>query len=161
MQRALEGRRIALLGSGPDAMEIRKELIAAGAIVDELSSGGDDDRWQGARYAAMVLAGSSGVQGESRARAAQLVREMMVSEKPVGAFGVDAEALRLDESLLAVRGSGDARAFAGDVVREFSEALEEHALDEMSDQSFPASDPPSVNPGTAARVDPDGEASRQ
>jgi len=43
-------------------------------------------------------------------------------------------------------------------VAEFSDLLEEHALDEMSDLSFPASDPPagtpaSVGTGSDRKVD--------
>ena len=156
MQQGLEGRRIALFGDEGDALtEIRKELIASGALVQELSSEGDEQEWHGGKYAALVLVGpATGRQAES-GKVAQLVREFMVSEKPVAAFGVDANAFQLDESLLAVKGSGDARAFASDVVREFSEGLEEHDLDEMSDQSFPASDPPAVNPGSAGPVSPE------
>lgn len=159
MQQGLEGRRIALFGDEGDALtEIRKELIASGALVQELSSEGDEQEWHGGKYAGLVLVGPAAERQSEHAKVAQLVREFMVSEKPVAAFGIDAGALELDETLLAVRGGGDARAFAADVVREFAERLEEHDLDEMSDQSFPASDPPSVNPGTAGHVSPEPDA---
>lgn len=156
MQHGLEGRRVALFGEAGDALaEIRKELIAAGALVQELTSGGDEQEWHGGKYAALVLVGPAASRREEHGKVAQLVREFMVSEKPVAAFGVEPGAFQLDESLLAVRGEGDARAFAADVVREFSERLEEHDLDEMSDQSFPASDPPAVNAGVAGHVSPE------
>lgn len=159
MQQGLEGRRIAVFGEAGDAMtEIRKELVASGALVNELSAGGDEQEWHGAKYAGLVLVGAARERQSEHAKVAQLVREFMVSEKPVAAFGADAGALQLDESLLAAAGSGDARAFASDVVREFSKRLEEHDLDDMSDQSFPASDPPSVNPGAAGHVSPEPDS---
>ena len=40
---------------------------------------------------------------------------------------------------------------------ETADRLEEAAVDEMSDLSFPASDPPSVSPGIAGRAYRDGE----
>lgn len=156
MQHGLEGRRIALFGDEGDALtEIRKELIASGALVQELSSEGDEQEWHGGKYAGLVLVGPAAGRQSEHAKVAQLVREFMVSEKPVAAFGIDAGAFQLDETLLAVKGGGDARAFAADVVREFAECLEEHDLDDMSDQSFPASDPPAVNPGSAGPVSPE------
>ena len=151
MQRGLEGRRIALYGEpGADTAEVRKELIAAGAEISELpGEGGSDDRWHSGMYAALVLVGRAGPGAEADDKIQQLIREFMVSEKPVAAFDPDVEALQLDESLLAVRGRDDARAFAREVASVLGERLEEEAVDTMSDLSFPASDPPSVSPGTA------------
>ena len=161
MPRGLEGRRIALFAEpGSDAAEIRKELIAAGAEVNELpgDSGGSDDKWHSGMYAALVVVGDADAKTELHPNIAQMIREFLVSEKPVATFQANAEALQLDESLVAVRGSGDARAFARDVVSTFGERLEEEAVDEMSDLSFPASDPPSISPGTAGPAPSEGDA---
>ncbi len=159
MQRGLEGRRIALFAEpGSDTAEIRKELVAAGAEINDLPDGGSDDRWHSGMYAALVVVGDSDQATEHHPKIAQMIREFLVSEKPVAAFQANAEALELDESLLAVRGSGDARAFAREVVSVLGERLDERAVDEMSDQSFPASDPPAVNPGTASHAGRDGDA---
>ena len=160
MQRGLEGRRIALYGEpGADTAEVRKELIAAGAEISELpGEGGSDDKWHSGMYAALVLVGRAGPGAEPDEKIQQLIREFMVSEKPVAAFDPDVEALQLDESLLAVRGRDDARAFAREVASVLGERLEEDAVDTMSDLSFPASDPPSVSPGTAGPGAPDQDA---
>ena len=159
MQKGLEGRRIAVFAADSDAAaEIRKELTAAGAIVSDLpASGGDDTLWHGGLYAGLVLVGGDDAR-EPDDRLRQLVREFMVSEKPVAAFAVDVEAFQLDESLLAAQGWEDPRGFAQEVVAEFSELLEEHAVDEMSDLSFPASDPPAVSPGIPGHISPDRDA---
>ncbi len=159
MQRGLEGRRIALFAAqSPDTAEIRKELIAAGAEISELPGEGSDDRWHSGMYAALVVVAHPDGKIERHPKLAQMIREFLVSEKPVATFQADAETLQLDESLLAVAGSGDARAFAEEVVAVLSSHLEEQAVDEMSDQSFPASDPPAVNPGSARPTAPDQDA---
>lgn len=56
--------------------------------------------------------------------------------------------LHADGTLITAEGSANLSDFAGRVVAEFSDSLEEHAVDEMSDLSFPASDPPAITPGT-------------
>jgi hypothetical protein len=56
--------------------------------------------------------------------------------------------LHADGCLLSATGKGDAEAFATEVVRSFARLLEEREADEMSEQSFPASDPPSTSPAS-------------
>lgn len=51
--------------------------------------------------------------------------------------------------------TADVGAFAARVVHEFSDLLEEHQLDEMSDMSFPASDPPATSPAAIGPRNPD------
>jgi len=56
--------------------------------------------------------------------------------------------IHADGSLITAQGSANLSDFAGRVVAEFTDLLEEHALDEMSDLSFPASDPPASTPAS-------------
>jgi protease I len=56
-----------------------------------------------------------------------------------------------DGSLITAQGSANLSDFAGRIVGEFSDSLEEHALDEMSDLSFPASDPPAITPASLGK----------
>jgi len=72
-----------------------------------------------------------------------------------GAELVD-EPIHADGSLISAGGSADLAEFAKRSVAEFSDRLEELALDEMSDQSFPASDPPAITPASIGGVAPDG-----
>ena len=55
---------------------------------------------------------------------------------------VASETILVDEALLTACEGTDAAEFGRRVVGEFSRRLEEAQVDEMSDQSFPASDPP-------------------
>jgi putative intracellular protease/amidase len=68
-----------------------------------------------------------------------------------------AEPLAVDGSLVTATGA-DVDAFASRVVQEFSRCLEEHEVDGMSEQSFPASDPPSTTPGSVGHVAPDRDS---
>lgn len=161
MQRGLNGRRIAVFDASKSrARDVVPALEGAGALVHQLQQGDPDEHWHGGRYAALIVIGAAGARGrdfQAEPRLVQLVREFLVSDKPVAALDVPLESIQADETLLAVRGSGDASAFAGQVVREFSTRLEEHDLDEMSEMSFPASDPPALNPGTAGHAKPQQE----
>ena len=174
MQRGLVGRRIALLGAdGGAGAPVREALEAAGATVDALGpASGSGEHWHGGRYAALVVLGCEPPIAE---RAAQLIREFLVVEKPVAAHGDGIRVLRdsgalesrrvagpsgagegaglvTDENLTTATGGMSGEDFASALVRSFGQRLEEHALDEMSDQSFPASDPPSVTPSALGAV---------
>lgn len=160
MQRGLEGRRIALYcGEGAEGVDvIAGALERAGAQVHRLSREDPDEAWHGGMYAALVLLGGSSESIGANPRLVQLVREFMVSDKPVAAMGVPLDAIQVDESLLAVRGAGDPEPFARDVVTELATRLEEHDVDAMSELSFPASDPPSTSPTATGPVAPDRES---
>lgn len=184
MQPGLRGRRIALAagsaGKDDRSAVVRRTLEQAGALVHPLGGeGGAPDDWHGAKYAALVLLGQD---RDRDPRVLQLAREMILSDKPVAAWGgavgivLDAgaaagrkvaagddlapslreagaemtpEAICADASLITARPDADIAAFAERVTREFAEQLEEHELDEGSDLSFPASDPPAHSPGTS------------
>lgn len=74
-----------------------------------------------------------------------------------GGTGVE-DSVYADGSLITARGSTDVEEFASRVVREFSNHLEERELDEMSESSFPASDPPATTPATTGHVTPDRDS---
>ncbi|MEX2153037.1 MAG: DJ-1/PfpI family protein [Gemmatimonadaceae bacterium] len=69
-------------------------------------------------------------------------------------------AMTADGSLITALGSTAVEEFATRVVREFSNQLEEREVDEMSEASFPASDPPATTPSSLGPVstDPDSGA---
>jgi len=56
--------------------------------------------------------------------------------------------IETDEALVTASSSVDPAEFARAVVQAFSDRLDDRAVDEMSDLSFPASDPPAVTPST-------------
>ena len=155
MQRGLDGRRIALLAAAP-ADAIRDALAGAGALVEALPPGSTAEgaAWHAGRYAALVIAdGSRG--GDPRA--AQLVREFLVAAKPVAALG---DGLSLVEEAggakddLVLSNDGDAGAFASQLVAALADRLDDEQVDEMSDMSFPASDPPAVTPASIGPAGP-------
>jgi putative intracellular protease/amidase len=190
MQRGLEGRRVALVadpqdGASRSAVEtVIGHLERAGATVHTLASGASDEDWHGAKYAALVLIGS-GDAAAADPRMVQLVREFLVSDKPLAAYGAAvgtvlaagglagrvvaaggdlkgtieqagakcvAEDIHVDDALITGREGSDIEAFASRLVRALSSHLEEGALDEMSDMSFPASDPPAVTPSSVGHL---------
>lgn len=59
------------------------------------------------------------------------------------------EPIHVDEALITASGGADIETFAKRFVEEISERLEERDVDEMSEQSFPASDAPSTTPARA------------
>lgn len=162
MQRGLDGRRLALFdGSGMRARDVVPALERAGARVQVLKDSDADEQWHGGQYAALVVVGEAGPDFHGDRRLVQLVREFLVSDKPVAVLDVPVDAIQADDTLLALRSHGDARTFADQVVREFSNRLEERDVDEMSELSFPASDPPATTPGSIGRVSPDRDADQR
>jgi putative intracellular protease/amidase len=190
MQRGLEGRRIAFVSgsadrSDPGADTVSQAIERAGAEVERLGSSSKEEDWHGAKYAALVLLGGGATSGDSKV--VQLVREFLVSDKPLAAYGsavrtvfeaggvegravaasgdlkaaiekagakcVD-ESIHVDEALITARAGADVEEFATRLVRELSTRLEERAVDEMSELSFPASDPPAVTPASIGHLAP-------
>jgi hypothetical protein len=149
MLHGLEGRRIAVF-AGEEGGALKSALEGAGAEVELLSDGRSrsDEVWHGGRYAAVAV--GSGAGGAQESRIVQLVREFLVSSKPVVVVGNGTALLEraggTREDALIV--SEDVRADARQVVQMLAQRLEEDRVDEMSDLSFPASDPPSISPGS-------------
>jgi len=61
-------------------------------------------------------------------------------------------AIEVDEAVVTAAASVSDEEFAASVVRTFSHRLDESAVDEMSELSFPASDPPAVSPSSAGHT---------
>jgi len=147
MLRGLDGRRIALFSQG-DNRELRTTLEAAGANVQDLAFAdvGDAD-WHSGKYAALII-GTCEEADVVHPRALQLLREFLVADKPVAVFGQGVRALEeaggLPEDAVYAE-SNPERGF-GRLVAALSNRLDDAQVDEMSEQSFPASDPPSVTP---------------
>ena len=150
MQRGLEGRRIAVF-AGAEGEELRTQLEGAGALVELLSDGRprSEAEWHGGRYAAIVV--GSGRDDGLRPRIVQLIREFLLSGKPVVVAGDGLTLLEHaggagDDALVL---SGGARGQEGSaLVTLLAERLEDNQVDAMSDMSFPASDPPANTPAS-------------
>ena len=153
MQRGLEDRRIALLAAGDRAV-VARALEAEGARVADLHGGMPtrDEDWHGGRYAALVIVDAGENVTTKEPRIVQLTREFLVSDKPVCVYGGGVQVLHeaggVEEDALIVAPAGDISEFATRVVRALSTQLDESQIDDMSDQSFPASDPPSTSPAS-------------
>ena len=153
MQRGLEDRRIALFAAG-DKGVVARALEQEGARVADLHGGTPtrDEDWHGARYAALVIVDAGANETAREPRIAQLTREFLVSDKPVCVFGGGIQVLHeaggTEADALVVTADGDARDFATRAVKALRTHLDESQIDDMSDQSFPASDPPSTSPAS-------------
>lgn len=153
MQRGLEDRRIAVLAAG-DRASVARALEQAGARVSDLHGGlpTRDEDWHGARYAALVIADAGEGVTAKEPRIAQLTREFLVSDKPVCVYGGGVQVLHeaggVEEDALIAELDGDVQEFAARCVKALVNQLEERQIDDMSDQSFPASDPPATSPST-------------
>ena len=162
MQRGLEGRRIALF-AGADGDGLRRALEGAGALVEVLSDGHPrpDAEWHGGRYAAVVV--GAGRDDGLQQRIMQLLRESLLSEKPIVVIGEGLGLLehaggsREDALVVSRKEGGDAGA---DVVRMLADRLDDRDVDEMSDMSFPASDPPATAPQSIGPKGPPDTAAR-
>jgi hypothetical protein len=163
MQQGLQDRRIALFAAG-DRGTVARALERQGARVAVLNGGNAtrDEDWHGGRYAALVIVDVVQTATGREPRLVQLAREFLVSDKPVAVFGGGVQVLReaggvLEDALIAWRDS-DVEDFASRLVAKLVTRLEEAELDDMSDQSFPASDPPATTP--AAIGGPKGHLGR-
>ena len=151
MQRGLEDRRVALFAAG-DRGALARALEAQGARVALLNGGiaTRDEDWHGARYAALVIVDAGENASGREPRLVQLVREFLLSDKPVAVYGGGIQVLReagsVDEDVILAEPDGDLESFTQRLVSKLVARLEEAQLDDMSEQSFPASDPPSTTP---------------
>jgi hypothetical protein len=158
MQRGLEDRRIAVLAAGDRAV-VARALEAEGARVADLHGGlpTRDEDWHGARYAALVIVDAGENVTAKEPRIVQLTREFLLSDKPVCVYGGGIQVLHeaggVEEDALVAQADGDLKEFALRTVRALTTQLDERQIDEMSDQSFPASDPPSTTPSAIGRKD--------
>ena len=91
-----------------------------------------------------VLGGAAGIVVDSGGAAGRTLAADAALAPAVRAAGgtVADQPIHADGSLVSARLPADFEAFAKRVVQEFSRQLEEGDVDSMSEQSFPASDPP-------------------
>ncbi|MEX2179401.1 MAG: DJ-1/PfpI family protein [Gemmatimonadaceae bacterium] len=183
MRRPLEGRRIAVFGPESEERTVAATLERAGAIVQPLRSADAGERWHGGMYAALVVVGDGGggdprlrqlvreflvvdkpiaVHGNAVSvllQAGGLAGRKIAAQgefrgvvEAAGATCVS-DPIHVDDALITASAGSAVGTFAERVVEAFGRRMEEHDVDEMSDMSFPASDPPSVSPSTAGPVD--------
>ena len=172
-------------GQSDTATTLAQALEEAGARVHRLASGASDEDWHGAKYAALVVEGAGAdaeqklqqlileflvadkplvgigegvgavlTAGGVAGRRVAAVGSLRDEAQAAGATCVDA-AFHTDEALITARGEGDPAALAQQVVGALSAKLEDRAVDEMSELSFPASDPPAGTPASMGHVAPD------
>ena len=165
MQLGLEDRRIAVFAAG-DGGNVARQLEQNGARVAVLSGGvaTRDEDWHSTRYAALVIVDAAQNATGKEPRLVQLVREFLLADKPIGVYGGGIQVLHeaggTEEDALVWEsdGAGDLEAFTDGLVAKLTSRLEESQLDDMSDQSFPASDPPSTTPASVGRARGDRNA---
>lgn len=162
MQRGLEDRRIALFAAG-DGGRVARALEQQGARVAALNGGiaTRDEDWHGARYAALVIVDAGQNASAREPRLVQLTREFLLSDKPIAVYGGGIQVLHeagdVEADVLLAQADGDLDAFTERLVAKLVSGLEEAHLDDMSDQSFPASDPPATTPASIGRPRRNGE----
>jgi len=89
----------------------------------------------------------------------KVVAEAPLKSAVEGAGGTVIDAsIYADGSLITARGNADVEEFATRVVQEFANQLEEREVDETSEASFPASDPPATTPASIGHVSPDPDS---
>jgi putative intracellular protease/amidase len=136
---------LVLIGDGtsgfsgdPRLVQLTREFLASDKPVAALGG------------ALTLVLESGGAAGRTVAAPGPLIAPL----EAAGAKCID-EPVHVDDMLITARGSADLESFASVVAHELSNRLEERDLDETSDLSFPASDPPAVTPATIGRVAPD------
>jgi protease I len=107
------------------ALQFVREFMAADKPVAAIAEG------------VRLLVAAEAVAGRSVAASPELAEEVRAS----GGQVVDA-ALHVDDKLVTSRGDADPGALDAAIVREFANRIDEARVDELSAQSFPASDPP-------------------
>jgi protease I len=112
------------------AVQLVKEFMAADKPVAAVSDG------------VRLLIAADTVAGRAIAATPELADEV----RDAGGELVDAS-VHVDEKLITARGDRNIGAFNDVIVREFANRVDEARVDEVSEQSFPASDPP---PGPVA-----------
>jgi protease I len=124
-RRALETLR----GEGR-AIQLVKEFMAADKPVAAIGEG------------VALLVAADTVAGRSIAATPELAEDV----RRAGGEIVDAD-MHVDEKLISSRGTGDLEDLNAAILREFANRVDEARVDQLSEQSFPASDPP---PGPVA-----------
>lgn len=112
------------------ALQFVREFMAADKPVAAIGEG------------VQLLVAADAVAGRSIAATTELADKV----RDAGGQVVDAS-LHVDEKLVTSRGDGDLAALSAAILREFANRVDEARVDELSEQSFPASDPP---PGPTA-----------
>ncbi len=112
------------------AVQLVKEFMAADKPVAAIGDG------------VRLLVTADAVAG----RAIAATPEVADDVRNAGGELVDAP-MHVDEKLITARAGGDVRELTAAIVREFANRIDEARVDQLSEQSFPASDPP---PGPVA-----------
>ena len=128
----------AVFGGDPRVVQLTREFLASDKPVTALGS------------ALSVILDAGGAAGRAVAAHAPLGAALDAA----GARRVD-EGVCVDHGLITARGDVTGAEFTTRLVRELADALDESAVDETSDLSFPASDPPALTPATATRPAPE------
>ena len=118
------------LGREERALQLVREFMAADKPVAAIGDG------------VRLLVAADAVAGRSIAAP----RELADAIRDAGGEVVE-RALYVDEKLITARDVSDVRELSATILREFSNRVDEARVDELSEQSFPASDPP---PGPVA-----------